>query len=370
MAAGGILDASGEQTTVLVLLYFGALVCQDWTIEALWVHHPDLQADVGTLGIIFAQFVACFVLPLVCGRDQHRRFIPSGGLKGWGTYVALTCLVFLSTGLANVSVAWVQYPVKVVFKSSKLLPTMAVALFMGNHEPFTVTEMAAAVFTVVGTCGFSWDAGRHDTGQGAGMLATIGILCLFGSVAADAFTTNLQQRLLRHPSAPDDPMVLMFRTNLLGALAVGTAIVLSPSRLHMASAVGASPWIPGYFAVIGVCLAAGVWALTTLIGAKGAVLAIHVATLRKVVTVMLSYITFPKPFSWLHGCSAALVLVGLVLGDAAQRRRKQGNCEKASTSQRAGPAIGMPTEDADETGEEVELVGSPDAVGSEADKRV
>eukprot|EP00931_Biecheleriopsis_adriatica_P041690 TRINITY_DN23801_c3_g1_i1.p1 TRINITY_DN23801_c3_g1~~TRINITY_DN23801_c3_g1_i1.p1 ORF type:complete len:348 (+),score=13.55 TRINITY_DN23801_c3_g1_i1:45-1088(+) len=311
--------------SILVVIYFVALVVQDWTIEALWVHHPALEADVGALSITFAQFLGCFILPVFCRlwSLQLGTLPPSGGLAGWWPYVGLTALVFAATGFANVAVAWVQYPVKVVFKSSKLIPTMFVALLLRNHKAFTLLEATSALFTVVGTCGFSWNAKREDSTGETGFLAAVGISCLLVSVSTDAFVSNIQQRIMRRAVDPDDPEVLMVRTNLCGTVVVGFTLLVTPSGPRLVNAVLASPLIPLYLTVIGSCLACGVWTLTTMIKEHGAVLAIYVATLRKVVTVVLSYLTFPKPMTALHLVSGACVLLGLVLGDVAQKERKQ-----------------------------------------------
>lgn len=182
--------------------------------------------------------------------------------------------------------------------------------------------------------GFLGTPDGRTRGRELGWLVPFGVAILFLSVVADAFVSNIQHRLFRRPVDPDDPMVLMFRTNLLEAAAVGLSPLVTPSGPRMAEAVADYPLIPAYLAVIGCCLAAGVWALTTLIGERGAVLAIYVATVRKVVTVELSCFTFPKPITALHGLSGVLVLIGLVLGDAAQRaqqrRKEEGRALPAS----------------------------------------
>ena len=45
-----------------------------------------------------------------------------------------------------------------------------------------------------------------------------------------------------------------------------------------------------------------------------------VATLRKVVTILLSYIIFPKPMTGLHLISAGLVVLGLGLSYYGRKR--------------------------------------------------
>lgn len=72
-------------------------------------------------------------------------------VRAWLPYVALSILVFLSTALANQSVNYVPYVLKVVFKSSKLMPTMLVSTLMGNSKSYGGMEYGAAVFLCIGT---------------------------------------------------------------------------------------------------------------------------------------------------------------------------------------------------------------------------
>ena len=73
--------------------------------------------------------------------------------------------------------------------------------------------------------------------------------------------------------------------------------------------------------MMGLGLATAVLAYTKLIQVTDSVVAVQVATLRKVATVVLSYIVFPKPWLWIHVVGAGdLVLAGIVLGAYAKER--------------------------------------------------
>lgn len=64
----------------------------------------------------------------------------------------------------------------------------------------------------------------------------------------------------------------------------------------------------------GSAAAVGVLCYTHIVGKFGGVAAIVVATMRKIVTVGLSFIAYPKPFNTIHLCGALLVLAGVLLG--------------------------------------------------------
>jgi len=68
-------------------------------------------------------------------------------------------------------------------------------------------------------------------------------------------------------------------------------------------------------------LGTAVLAYTELIRRSGPAVAVAVATLRKVVTILLSYIIFPKPMTGLHAISAGLVVSGLGLSYYGRGRK-------------------------------------------------
>ena len=72
---------------------------------------------------------------------------------------------------------------------------------------------------------------------------------------------------------------------------------------------------------VGVGLGTAVLSYTELIRRSGPAVAVAVATLRKVVTVVLSYILFPKPMSSVHAISAGLVMGGLLVGYVGRGRK-------------------------------------------------
>lgn len=60
-----------------------------------------------------------------------------------------------------------------------------------------------------------------------------------------------------------------------------------------------------------------------------------VATLRKVVTMLLSYIVFPKPFTSIHSVAAVLVLMGILLSDFFKTKKKDAEpCSRMTRKNR------------------------------------
>ena len=76
-----------------------------------------------------------------------------------------------------------------------------------------------------------------------------------------------------------------------------------------------------YLTSVGIGLSTAVWAYTKLIQATSSVVAVAVSTLRKVATIALSYIIFPKPLLPIHMVSFVLVVAGMVLSSFSKERK-------------------------------------------------
>ena len=84
------------------------------------------------------------------------------------------------------------------------------------------------------------------------------------------------------------------------------------------------PFLAIQLLIIGLSLATAVLCYTKVIQHSVRVIAVAVATLRKVVTVILSYVVYPKPISSLHILSGFFVLGAILLSNySKQRQQKQ-----------------------------------------------
>merc|ERR1712124_101364 len=137
----------------------GELVCEAMSRNVVGIDAPTMG-----LSITLAQFSGCFLVASLGGG----RLLTSGkGMSAFtwtslSPYALLSFLILCGTGLANIAIGYVQYPVKVVFKSSKLVPVMIVSVIMGNSKPFRWKEYVGAVLICLGTAGFAWKPGKDD----------------------------------------------------------------------------------------------------------------------------------------------------------------------------------------------------------------
>lgn len=293
-------------------------------------------------GITLFQFGFCFLIPLVVSKGAACATLPRS-IPAILPYIILCLVVFASTFFATASLKWCSYPTKVVFKSGKLIPTMIVATILkSGGGTYGVWDYVAAGLLCAGAAGYGYDSGR----VGSEETATVGIILLTLSVVADAFTPNLQQRLMASPSNDKEHVsggwcqsvskllfpgglglsaaALMVNVNAVGFTGLFIFMAVSGSLSQVVTEAYSHPSLLVYLTTIGAALGTAVLAYTRLIRESGSVMAVAVATLRKVVTVVLSYVVFPKPMTFIHVLSGLAVLGGVILSSYNKQRGKKG----------------------------------------------
>lgn len=271
------------------------------------------------------QFGFCLLLPLIISRGEGLKRFPRT-IGGFVPYIRLSIVIFGATGFATQSVKYVSYPTKVVFKSAKLIPTMMVATVL-QRKIYGKLEYAAAVMLCAGAAGYA-----YGSGSGGGMLSNSwhGVVLLTISIFCDAIVPNLQKILMSPHELPHSKSKaaglsateLMVNTNAVGFASVLCYMFMTNQLLPAVETAILRPRLILYLVLVGVGLSTAVLAYTKLIQTTDSVVAVTVATMRKVVTVILSYVVFPKPLLAVHVVSGLLILGGIALGSFAKERTR------------------------------------------------
>eukprot|EP00931_Biecheleriopsis_adriatica_P101016 TRINITY_DN76244_c0_g1_i1.p1 TRINITY_DN76244_c0_g1~~TRINITY_DN76244_c0_g1_i1.p1 ORF type:complete len:387 (+),score=68.19 TRINITY_DN76244_c0_g1_i1:72-1232(+) len=308
-------SSQGQKQRVAFLagVSFVSAILLELLLEAAARH--AVAAGVGTAAALLltcGEFAGCCVVALACGGDLHGRrdgeLLPGSRrarsrqgsfMQFWLPYVMLASLLLSGTFCANFSVTWVQFPLKVMIKSSKLVLVMAVSTAFGNSRAFSSEEYMTGLALCVGNAMFSYGSGENDAPP---TMVALGVCMLLAASLGDVVAVNAQQLMMQKHAVP--AMSLMLRQNFisfLGSCALLAAsgglwelLLLAPGQLCFAAAVG-------------LCTGTTVWANTYLIKEAGSVQQVAVSSLRKVATVTLSYVVFPKDLSRTRGLAALLV---------------------------------------------------------------
>lgn len=312
----------------LSLIFSLAQVVQEVVSERVFDGKTNQGNSMASLAMFYAftQQVACSIVALamihMSDKPEKRNAPP------WDVTFQLAALIGLSSSFANWAVEFVFYPAKVVMKSTKLVPTMMVSPLLGNSKSYSLVEYVSAVFLSLGAAGFALSSGRlHSLEDGPDIsLAWIGLLLLTLASLGDAVVPNLQQRTMRRGASPEE---MALRVNTLSALAIFLTLYANGS---------VKPWLelwardPSSLVLMvfgGFTFSIAVISYTFLIVEAGSVTAVSVATIRKVVTLTLSYILFPgKTFTGYHVLSLGLFGMGLSIGPINERFKTKEKTEQ------------------------------------------
>ncbi len=302
-------------------------------------------------------------------------------------YPPLTFCLLMSSSLASWSLNYINFPTKVVFRSCKLLPTMILAVIMGNAKRFTMVEVGSAIAVCAGLITFAAGDWSLSTPQ----FHPFGLTLVTLSVFADAILPNAQEKLFRTYEASKSEV--MFFTNVFTLMVQTGSALLSGDMLGMyhfvmgadysgdfelnGSVINSTEIIhhdgmngqvrnlvsekeatmivaPGGSLSHGIkqkfllCIVAyilishvAVSAHTAVVKKFGGVAAVFVGTARKGMTLVLSFVLFPKESNWKYAVGAILVLGGLAIASLEKQKNKRNKDKEVDLNAGKGHSVDL-----------------------------
>jgi len=306
--------AKAKQLAVLsggVFLFFG-------------VHNLLQEAIMNIQGFEFGVMLGFFeVLGVAIGSYLERNIVVGerGNVAPLSAYPLLTVCLLASSSLSNLSLNYINFPTKVVFRSCKLIPTMVLASFL-HRKVFSLVEYLCAFAICMGLVLFAaadWSL--------APSFHPVGLCLVTASVCADALLPNAQERLFKIGSSRLE--VTLF-TNIFTLMAMTITTLLSGDLIGCASKMMEDSTLSLYIFVYTFIAYIAISVHMTIVKRFGGVTAVLVATARKGMTLILSFVLFPKGFSWFYPAGAALVLGGLLVSSLLRMKQKDSHSEMGS----------------------------------------
>jgi len=259
-------------------------------------------------GFKFGAFMASFEFIFCAVMSGYERTLVGEPIFGRShpiqEYMVLAA-VTAGSGVAGTSaLGFVNMPVKVIMKSSKLVPTM----FMGwliNAESYTCWEWGTSVLLCIAIAIFSLaDASVSPK------FSLIGIGLLSIAVCFDAAVPQCQQRLLRPTLTAESASKpeLIFWSSSLGFLFVAITVIISGQSVDAILFCAVHPTLLLILVAYGMLTYLGVVFYITLVRNFGAVVTITLTTARKVVTLCVSIIVFDHAWTITHVVAGGCVL--------------------------------------------------------------
>ncbi|KVH91163.1 UAA transporter [Cynara cardunculus var. scolymus] len=167
--------------------FFGYLVngvCEVISAKTLEYVYNRLQFSYGW----YFTFVQGWVY---LGLIYLQGFTTKQMVNPWKTYVKLSAVLMGSHGLTKGSLAFLNYPAQLMFKSTKVLPVMIMGAFIpGLRRKYPPHEYVSALLLVVGLILFTLaDANTSPN------FSIIGVLMVSGALVMDSFLGNFQEAI-------------------------------------------------------------------------------------------------------------------------------------------------------------------------------
>lgn len=209
---------------------------------------------------------------------------------------------------------YINFPTKVVFRSCKLIPTMLVASVL-NKRIFASFEYACAFAVCIGLVLFAaadWTLTPS--------FHPIGLVLVFLSICADSILPNAQERLFRFGSSR---LEVTFYTNFFTLICMTLTTFLSGDLIGIIRHATNDHQLALYMAVYTIVAYIAISVHMMVVKRFGGVAAVVLATARKGMTLVLSFLLFPKAFSWYYVLGAILVLGGLLVHSLIKIHNKE-----------------------------------------------
>ena len=211
------------------------------------------------------------------------------------------------------SLNYINFPTKVVFRSCKLLPTMLIATMI-NKRTFSTLEYVLAMAVCLGLIFFTaadW--------QLAPSFHPIGLILVSMSVVADSILPNAQEKLFSHGSSR---LEVTLYSNFFTLIVMTLSTTISGDFAGFMKLISKQNVLCYYAAIYIIISYIAVSFFMSIVKKFGAVTGVLAGTARKGLTLILSFLLFPKKFSWLYVIGSVLVLGGLLMSSLVKIRKK------------------------------------------------
>ena len=219
-------------------------------------------------------------------------------------YVLVGLSLSAGTGLGKVAFKFLNYATGTVLKSMKLLPVMALSVCWLRRK-FHALQYAAALLMVASAACFG--LGERDVEPD---FHPLGILLSFACLTAQAMQNTAADRLLRDHGAPIHEV--MAWSNAFGFLATLVITILNRELFTGFAYFCRDPHYWGLLLLRCLLFYMGALLYTILMQDGGAAGAVFVTTMRKALTVALSFLIFPKPFTDKYLSGGVLLLLAVL----------------------------------------------------------
>uniref|UniRef100_A0A1I8F0E1 Adenosine 3'-phospho 5'-phosphosulfate transporter 2 n=1 Tax=Wuchereria bancrofti TaxID=6293 RepID=A0A1I8F0E1_WUCBA len=220
---------------------------------------------------------------ICCAVINQRRKIP--------IYIYLQIATFTvgTMGFSNVAVGYLNYPTQVIFKCCKLIPVLIGGIIIQGKQ-YSCIDFIAACMMSFGLIIFILADSVVSP-----MFNPFGYTMISIALFFDAIIGNIQEKSLHTYRASNNEMILYSYS--IGFIYIMLGLIIYGNFLDGFYFFSAHPLQTyGYGTLFSISGYFGLSAVLSLVRTQGVLTAVTVTTIRKAVTITLSFLFFSKPY--------------------------------------------------------------------------
>ena len=243
-------------------------------------------------------------------------------------YFITSSSLMLSMLLANFASFRLNYPTHVMFKSSKLIPVMIGNIFFLKKYP-TKKRVLAVIMVIIGLIGMS----LADY-KGKNKFDNYGIIAEIVSLSFDAIASNMEEKIMSVYGASQDELISIIY--LLGSVVLFALSVIMGEAKTAVNKISKEPFIMVYIIGFSMFGAIGIQFVYLIMKTFGSLTTVMVTSLRKGITVFISYAFFnDKHFTKWHFISLILLISGMSLNINSNSNSSNNSEKVVSTDEQS-----------------------------------
>lgn len=279
------------------------------------------------------------------------QFARQGGVRKTPlvTYFILSLLSTVSVILTNEASRALNYPTQVIFKSSKLLVVMLVRMLIfhirgtgdccggtPSRRRTRLLELISGAIIVGGLIVFTWATmaakaakASHVDAAAASSTMMFGVVAIFVALLCDALLYVGEEAYCFAQNQSSNTEVIAYCYSFV---ALNSLVTLTVSSSDSIMYVFEQPRFAALVVAFSLCNFCGTTFLLRIVSDFDSNTAVMVTSVRKMVTVLCSFLIYPKPFTLLHGTGFALVTGGIWVFELVRIAAKKDEKAEADAS--------------------------------------
>eukprot|EP00931_Biecheleriopsis_adriatica_P014144 TRINITY_DN11580_c0_g1_i1.p1 TRINITY_DN11580_c0_g1~~TRINITY_DN11580_c0_g1_i1.p1 ORF type:complete len:498 (+),score=76.47 TRINITY_DN11580_c0_g1_i1:106-1599(+) len=220
------------------------------------------------------------------------------------------CLGLLASYVEETALVYLTYPVVTVFKSSKIVPTMAVNTLV-NGERQGLKDYLIAFLVCSGVAGFvlSSSDSSHGSAEQSGVLLGVGLM--IAGLVGDAFEVSFEKHVFNeYPRFGHIQMMLV--TGLYGAALSFILIMFSMGFTPLFEFLDANPSCKLHMLMLASLATLGIYFIFYIVDHQGPVALQLAMAFKQVCSIIFSSLLYNHPLSAVSVCFAGLTIAAVL----------------------------------------------------------